>query len=102
MRSRFTIASRRETQSTLANWRSIVNEIREESAALASADEPSRDATQDPSLSELITLAQAADELPRRRGGRKTHRATLYRWTDTGCRGVKLQFTQVGATRCTT
>lgn len=49
----------------------------------------------------LITLAQAADELPRRRRGRKTHVCTLYRWTSSGCRGVVLESLQVGATRCT-
>src|SRR4051812_1460257 len=55
-----------------------------------------------PPLCDFITLAQAADELPRRRRGRKTNVSTLYRWTTTGCRGVKLQFIQCGATRCTT
>jgi Protein of unknown function (DUF1580) len=53
-------------------------------------------------LAEWIPLAQAADELPRRRRGRKTHVSTLYRWTTTGCRGVRLEFAMVGATRCTT
>jgi Protein of unknown function (DUF1580) len=49
-----------------------------------------------------ITLTQAAAELPRRRGGRQTNVSTLYRWTTAGCRGVKLEYVQVGATRCTT
>lgn len=49
----------------------------------------------------LLTLAQAASELPRRRRGRKTNVATLYRWTTVGCRGVRLEFTQIGGTRCT-
>ena len=49
----------------------------------------------------VLTLAQAASELPRRRRGRKTHVSTLYRWTVSGCRGVILEFIQVGATRCT-
>jgi hypothetical protein len=53
-------------------------------------------------LREHIPLAQAAAELPRRRRGKKTHVASLYRWTTTGCRGVKLRYVQVGATRCTT
>ncbi len=52
--------------------------------------------------SEYITLAQAAAELPRRRAGRKTSIQTLYRWCSTGCRGVRLRYVQVGATRCTT
>ena len=49
----------------------------------------------------LLPLVQAADELPRRRRGRKTHISTLYRWSQAGCRGVRLETVQVGATRCT-
>jgi hypothetical protein len=49
----------------------------------------------------LLTLAQAADELPRRRRGKKTHLSTLYRWATAGCRGVRLETLQIGATRCT-
>src|SRR3954453_5643365 len=49
----------------------------------------------------IITLAQAANELPRRRRGRKTHVSTLYRWATSGCRGVTLETIQIGATRCT-
>jgi hypothetical protein len=52
-------------------------------------------------LDEYITLAQAAAELPPRRGGRPTTLQCLYRWTNQGCRGVRLRFVQVGATRCT-
>src|SRR5262245_49458970 len=50
---------------------------------------------------DVITLGQAADDLPRRRRGRKTHVSTLYRWATVGCRGVVLETIQVGATRCT-
>src|SRR3954451_17851104 len=49
----------------------------------------------------LLSLAQAAEELPRRRRGRKTHVSTLYRWATAGCRGVRLETVQIGATRCT-
>ncbi len=49
----------------------------------------------------ILSLAQAADELPRRRRGRKTHVSTLYRWATAGCRGVRLETVQIGATRCT-
>jgi Protein of unknown function (DUF1580) len=49
----------------------------------------------------LISFAQAADELPRRRRGRKTHVSTLYRWATVGCRGAILESIQIGATRCT-
>jgi hypothetical protein len=48
-----------------------------------------------------ISLTEAAAELPRRRRGRKTHVSTLFRWTTAGCRGVILEFIQVGGTRCT-
>jgi hypothetical protein len=55
----------------------------------------------DTSTEEILTLAQAAAELPRRRRGRKTHISTLYRWTVSGCRGVILESIQIGATRAT-
>src|SRR5262249_13048813 len=48
-----------------------------------------------------IPLGQAAALLPRRRRGRPTHVTTVYRWTTWGCRGVRLRYVQVGATRCT-
>src|SRR5689334_10653496 len=49
----------------------------------------------------VITFSQAADELPRRRRGRKCHVSTLYRWATIGCRGVRLESIQVGGTLCT-
>jgi hypothetical protein len=49
----------------------------------------------------LITLADAAKLIPRRRRGRKTHVSTLFRWTTIGCRGVRLESLQCGGTRCT-
>jgi hypothetical protein len=53
----------------------------------------------DISTETILTLAEAANELPRRRRGRKTHISTLYRWTVSGCRGVILESIQIGATR---
>jgi hypothetical protein len=53
-------------------------------------------------LTERVPLAQAAAELPCRRAGKRTHVATLYRWTQRGCRGVRLRYVMVGVTRCTT
>ena len=54
-------------------------------------------------LDELITLRQAAGELPRRRAGRKCALQTLYRWTGPhGCKGIVLRSTQVGCCRVTT
>jgi len=49
----------------------------------------------------ILTLSEAANSLPRRRRGRKTHISTLYRWTVSGCRGVVLEHIQIGATRAT-
>lgn len=49
----------------------------------------------------LISLTEAAGRLPRRRAGRPTHPATLYRWASDGFRGVRLETIQVGATLCT-
>jgi hypothetical protein len=49
----------------------------------------------------LVTLADAAKLLPRRRRGRKAHVSTLFRWTTIGVRGVLLESIQVGGTRCT-
>jgi hypothetical protein len=59
-------------------------------------------ATDAPALDELIPLRELAARLPRRRKNKKTHVATLYRWTDHGCRGRKLRYIQCGATRCST
>ncbi len=39
--------------------------------------------------------------LPRRRGGRKLHIATAFRWAQRGLRGVKLEIIQIGGTKCT-
>src|SRR5262245_42453387 len=49
----------------------------------------------------VISLTEAASLLPRRRGGRKPHVSCLYRWTQAGCRGIRLESVQVGGTRCT-
>lgn len=55
----------------------------------------------DTATERILTLAQAAAQLPRRRRGRKAHVSTLYRWTVSGCRGVVLEHIQIGATRAT-
>ncbi|QDU28458.1 hypothetical protein ETAA8_35580 [Anatilimnocola aggregata] len=49
----------------------------------------------------IVTLAEAAALLPRRRAGKKVHTSCVYRWTTSGCRGVILESLQVGNTRCT-
>jgi hypothetical protein len=50
---------------------------------------------------QLVGLVEATQLLPRRRGGRQVHPATIYSWTTRGCRSVVLESTQVGGTRCT-
>ncbi len=49
----------------------------------------------------VLTLAQAAEELPRRRLGRKTHVSTLSRWATGGHRGIVLETIRIGGSRCT-
>jgi hypothetical protein len=55
----------------------------------------------DVAVEPLITLSQAADLVPRRRRGRKTAVATIYRWASCGVRGTVLETLQVGGSRCT-
>jgi hypothetical protein len=55
----------------------------------------------DPNTETLISLADAAKDLPRRRAGKRPHVSCIYRWTVSGCRGVRLESIQVGGTRCT-
>ncbi len=50
---------------------------------------------------QLLTFPEASSMLPKRRNGKRTHVATLYRWSTQGCRGVVLETCQIGATRCT-
>ena len=55
----------------------------------------------DPDKEDVISLANAAKSLPRRRGNKAPHISCLYRWTKSGCKGVILESIQVGGTRCT-
>ncbi|GMU22147.1 MAG: hypothetical protein AMXMBFR13_22350 [Phycisphaerae bacterium] len=55
----------------------------------------------DLSTEQVISLAEAARRLPRRRAGKKAHVSCVYRWTTAGCKGVILESVQVGGTRCT-
>lgn len=50
----------------------------------------------------ILPLSAVPAALPRLRSGKKVSISTVYRWTLGGCRGVRLRYTQVGATRCTT
>jgi len=56
----------------------------------------------DPLSETLISLADAAKLIPARRAGKTTDLSTIYRWTNQGVRGIRLEFWQIGATRCTT
>jgi hypothetical protein len=49
----------------------------------------------------IVSLTSATKMLPARRGGRRPHVSTLYRWATGGCRGVRLETLQVGGTLCT-
>ena len=49
----------------------------------------------------VISLTQAAKQLPQRRQGKRPHVATLYRWASRGLRGVQLETIQIGGTMCT-
>ena len=55
----------------------------------------------DPNTETLVSLAEAAKSLPRRRAGKKVHVSCCYRWTTSGCKGVVLESIQIGGTRCT-
>jgi hypothetical protein len=50
----------------------------------------------------LLTLAQLARRLPRRRCDRPVHVATLHRWRRPGLRGIRLECVRVGGVWCTT
>jgi len=55
----------------------------------------------DVSAESVVTLTGACKILPPRRQGRRPNVATLYRWTNEGVRGVRLEYVMVGNTRCT-
>jgi hypothetical protein len=50
---------------------------------------------------QVISLTQGTKVLPGRRGGKRPHVATLYRWAQRGHRGVVLETIQIGGTKCT-
>jgi hypothetical protein len=52
------------------------------------------------SLKDFIPLAEAPDHFPRRRG-KKVSLATVYRWTQSGCNGIRLHTVMVGGVRYT-
>jgi len=52
-------------------------------------------------IENVMSLANAAKTLPRRRQGKKPHVSTLFRWASRGVRGVRLETIRVGGTICT-
>jgi hypothetical protein len=50
---------------------------------------------------ELISFAQLAARLPRRRRGRPVHVSTISRWRNPGLRGIKLEAVRIGGTWAT-
>lgn len=57
----------------------------------------------DSATEKVRSLTRAAKEypFPVRRGGKRVNVSTLYRWSLSGVRGVRLETIQVGGTRCT-
>ncbi|MFO0957085.1 MAG: DUF1580 domain-containing protein [Isosphaeraceae bacterium] len=55
----------------------------------------------DTTLESLISFRDAAREVPRRGRGRKCNTSTIYRWATAGCRGVTLEWVQIGGSRFT-
>lgn len=55
----------------------------------------------DISSEQVVTLATSTKFLPKRRKGARPNVATLYRWAQTGVRGIRLETLMVGGTRCT-
>jgi hypothetical protein len=55
----------------------------------------------DISSEQVVTLSEATTHLPRRRRGKRPNIATLYRWAQSGVKGIRLETICVGATRCT-
>jgi hypothetical protein len=45
----------------------------------------------------IITLPEAAAMLPARRGGRRVHVSTIFRWAQKGSKGVRLETIRIGS-----
>ena len=57
----------------------------------------------DVNVEQVLSLQEASqrDILPRRRGGKRPHVATFFRWVTHGVGGVRLEAIKVGGTLCT-
>ena len=49
----------------------------------------------------VISFADTPRHVPRRRGGKHPNVATIYRWAQRGCKGIRLEYVQVAGTKCT-
>ncbi len=49
----------------------------------------------------VVSLTEATRHLPRRRKGNRPATVTLFRWAQKGLKGIRLETTQVGGTKCT-
>jgi hypothetical protein len=56
----------------------------------------------DPLCGELLSMNEAVDVFPSRRGGSKVSRVTLHRWITRGAKGVRLETVKVGGMIYTT
>jgi hypothetical protein len=57
--------------------------------------------TIDIATEQVVTLTHACKHLPQRRRGKRPALPTLYRWSNEGVNGVRLESIMVGGTRCT-
>jgi Protein of unknown function (DUF1580) len=55
----------------------------------------------DSTREQLIALSDVPKHLPARRGGKKVHVSSVFRWAQRGCKGVKLEALQAGGTKVT-
>lgn len=60
------------------------------------------DASEALDVNKPISLAEAANYLPRKRSGKKVDVRTIWRWVKFGHRGVKLEGGRMGGTQFTT
>ena len=49
----------------------------------------------------VISFSDTPPHVPRRRGGKRPNLSTIYRWSQNGLKGVRLESIQVGGTKCT-
>lgn len=55
----------------------------------------------DISKEKLLSFTEAASLIPKSPAGKKCNLVTIYRWSNQGLRGIRLEFICVGGGRCT-